>query len=78
MSGGGNDRLKHRNGNSDWCTNWSGKDSTGALWDKPSWYSTHNWTYEFNHNTGEIPGLEYPAAAYNTMDFHCERGLSSW
>jgi alpha-amylase len=77
MTGGGNDMLNHRNG-SGYCATWSAKDSTGSLYDKPSWYSTHNWTYEYNENTGEIPGLEYPSAAYNTMDFHCERSLNSW
>lgn len=73
MTGGGNDKLNHRNGNSDWCTDWSGKSSTDD-----SYMSTHNWTYEFNENTGLIPGCEFPSAAYNAMDFHCERGLSSW
>ena len=41
-------------------------------------YYTHDWTYEYNENTGLIPGLEFPGAAYNTMDFHCERSLNSW
>ena len=73
MSGGGNDLLNHRNGSSSWCTHWSGKDSQ----DK-SYYSTHTWVYEYNENTGDIPALEYPSAAYNNQDFHCERSLSSW
>lgn len=73
MTGGGNDKLNHRNGSSDWCTNWSSKDSTDH-----SYMSTHSWTYEFNNNTGLIPGMEYPSAAYNAMDFHCERVLNSW
>ena len=77
MSGGGNDILNHRNGSSDWCTNWGGKgtsDNSG----KGSPYFTHNWTYEKAQNTGLIPGLEYPNAAYIPTDFHCECSLSSW
>ena len=73
MSGGGNDKLNHRNGNDSWCTNWGAKESTEG-----SYYATHSWTYENNENTGLIPGLEFPSAALNTMDFHCERSLSSW
>jgi len=73
MSGGGNDILNHRNGSSSYCTTWGGKTSTGT-----SPYFTHDWTFELNENTGLIPGLEFPAAAYNTMDFHCERSLNSW
>lgn len=73
FSGGGNDNLEHRNGSSDWCTNWSGKDSTG---DSP--YYTHSWTYNYMDNTGDIPAEEFPAAAMQEQDFHCERSLSSW
>jgi alpha-amylase len=73
MTGGGNDILDHRNGSSDWCTTWGGKTTTGT-----SPYFTHNWTYEYSENTGLIPGLEYPNAAYIPTDFHCERSLNSW
>lgn len=73
MTGGGNDKLDHRNGGGSWCNYWTGKDSTDG-----SYFSTHNWTYEENKNTGLIPGMEYPSAALGPMDFHCERGLSSW
>jgi len=75
MSGGGNDILNHRNGSSSWCTTWGGKGTTS---EQPSPYFTHNWTYEYPENTGLIPGLEYPNAAYIATDFHCERSLSSW
>jgi len=73
MSGGGNDSLNHRNGSDDWCSEWGPKQSTGTT---P--YFTHNWTYEYAENTGLIPGLEYPRAALNPTDFHCERSLNSW
>jgi alpha-amylase len=73
MSGGGNDILDHRNGSSSYCSTWGGKTTTGE-----SPYFTHDWTYEFNENTGLIPGLEFPSATYNPLDFHCERSLSSW
>lgn len=73
MSGGGNDILDHRNGSSSWCSTWGGKTTTGE-----SPYFTHDWTYEYNENTGLIPGLEFPSATYNPLDFHCERSLSSW
>lgn len=65
--------LNHRNGSSDWCSTWGAKESTGG-----SPYFTHNWTYEYPENTGLIPGLEYPNAAYIPTDFHCERSLNSW
>lgn len=54
MSGGGNDRLKHRNGSGS-CSTWGAKDSQDG-----SPYFTHNWTYEYNENTGLIPGCEFP------------------
>lgn len=73
MTGGANDKLNHRNGGGDWCSTWTGKDSTDG-----SYMSTHNWTYELNENTGLIPGLEFPSATYNPLDFHCERSLNSW
>jgi len=73
MSGGGNDSLNHRNGSDSWCSPWGAKGTTGT-----SPYFTHNWTYEYAENTGLIPGLEYPHAAYIATDFHCERSLSSW
>jgi glycosidase len=75
MSGGGNDVLNHRNGSSSWCSTWGGKGTTG---EKQSPYFTHSWTYEYSENTGLIPGLEFPNAAYIATDFHCERSLSSW
>lgn len=34
--------------------------------------------YEKSENTGLIPGMEYPAAALISTDFHCERVLNSW
>lgn len=73
MSGGGNDLLNHRNGGGGWCTYWTGKETSAD-----SYVATHNWTYELNENTGLIPGMEYPKAAYNNQDFHCDRSLSSW
>ena len=76
MSGGGNDILNHRNGSSSWCTTWGPKSTSSE--ESPSPYFTHNWTYEYPANTGLIPGLEYPNAAYIATDFHCERSLSSW
>lgn len=76
MSGGGNDILNHRNGSSSWCTTWGPKSTSSEA--SPSPYFTHNWTYEYPENTGLIPGLEYPNAAYIATDFHCERSLSSW
>lgn len=75
MSGGGNDVLDHRNGGSDYCSHWGGKSTTG---ESPSPYFTHNWTYEKSDNTGLVPGMEYPNAAYIPTDFHCERPLNSW
>ena len=72
MSGGGNDIQNHRNGSGS-CSKWSGKEGQAG-----SPYFTHNWTYEYNENTGLIPGCEYPSATYHAMDFHCERSLNSW
>lgn len=74
MSGGGNDVWpSHRNGGGNNCTHWGAKESTGS-----SPYFTHDWTFQKSENTGLIPGLEYPAAAYIATDFHCERSLNSW
>ena len=67
--------LNHRNGSDSWCNTWGPK-STSAK--SPSPYFTHEWTYEKSENTGLIPGLEYPNAAYIPTDFHCERSLNSW
>lgn len=77
MSGGGNDILNHRNGNSSYCSTWGGK-GTSDISGKGSPYFTHSWTYEYAENTGLIPGCEFPNAALIATDFHCERSLSSW
>lgn len=77
MTGGGNDILNHRNGGDDYCNTWSGK-NTSDVSGKGSPYFTHSWTYEKSENTGDIPGVEYPNAAYIPTDFHCERVLNSW
>jgi alpha-amylase len=74
MSGGGNDIQNHRNSAGGGCATWKGKSTTSAT---PSPYYTHNWTYEKAAN-GQIPANEFPSAAVGVMDFHCERGLSSW
>lgn len=76
MSGGGNDILNHRN-NYGACNTWGPK-GTSDVSGEGSPYFTHNWTYEYSENTGLIPGLEYPNAAYIPTDFHCERSLNSW
>ena len=77
MSGGGNDIQNHRNGNDSYCTNWGAK-GTSDVSGKGSPYFTHAWTYEKPENTGLVPGVEYPSAAYIPTDFHCERSLNSW
>lgn len=71
MSGGGNDVWpKHIAGN---CATWGPKQSTAG-----SPYFTHNFMDTNCPQTGERPGLEYPAVPYNPLDFHCERSLGSW
>jgi len=73
MSGGGNDRLQHRNSAGGGCTTWGDKDSSAG-----SFYATHPFTYLRNSYTGEPPALEYPSVPYFAEHFHCERSLSSW
>jgi alpha-amylase len=74
MTGGGNDVFdSHRNGNGGYCAYWGAKASTG---DSP--FFTQDFMYVKSNNTGEEPGMEYPAAAYIATDFHCERSLNSW
>lgn len=74
MSGGGNDVWPdHRNGDSNYCTHWGAKTSTGS-----SPYFTHDWMWQNSNNTGLRPGLEFPWAQYIPTDFHCERPLNSW
>jgi len=74
MTGGGNDVWEsHRNGNGGGCALWGPKDSTAS-----SPFFTQDFMYKTSNNTGEQPGMEYPAAAYIATDFHCERSLNSW
>lgn len=74
MTGGGNDVWdSHRNGNGGGCDYWGPKASTGS-----SPFFTQDFMYKTSNNTGEQPGMEYPAAAYIATDFHCERSLNSW
>ena len=69
MAAGGNDVLSHCNGN-DW---WGPKaSSTGA----PYFGVTFN--YGVDKYTGKINTVEFPAAAYGPLHFHCERSLNSW
>lgn len=69
MAGGGNDILEHCNNQDFW-----GKKESQAF----SPYMSHPFTYIVNNNTGLKPGMEFPAVPYGPLDFHCERGLSSW
>eukprot|EP00455_Lapot_gusevi_P057805 TRINITY_DN994_c0_g1_i5.p1 TRINITY_DN994_c0_g1~~TRINITY_DN994_c0_g1_i5.p1 ORF type:complete len:629 (-),score=202.72 TRINITY_DN994_c0_g1_i5:126-2012(-) len=73
MTGGGNDIMWHRNPAGGGCATWGPK-SSSAL----SPYFNQDFNFLNNSNTGDHPGLEFPAVPYGPMDFHCERSLSSW
>jgi alpha-amylase len=74
MAGNGNDAfLTHRNGNSAHCDYFGAKDSTAG-----SPYYTQGFAYKNVTYTKARPGMEFPAVPYGPLDFHCERGISSW
>lgn len=76
MTGGGNDAQDHRNPGSG-CTTWPGKNSSAG--DNGSPFYTHSYTYEINDYNGRANNaLEYPAVPYGPMDFHCDKGITSW
>lgn len=71
MAGCGNDMWpKHIAGN---CDTWGPKDATAG-----SPFYTHCFLDTNSPETGKRPANEFPSVPYSTMDFHCERGLSSW
>lgn len=78
MSGGGNDVLYHRNPDAE-CTTWNGTYKYSSINDTHnSPYYTPSWTYAKNHRGEPDNVLEFPAVPYGPMDFHCNKGLSSW
>ena len=74
MAGNGNDMSPdHRNQAGGSCVHWGPKNSAAGS----PWYTT-GFMYGLNEFSGEKPGLEFPAVPYDSLDFHCERSLSSW
>ncbi|KAG9397163.1 Alpha amylase catalytic domain [Carpediemonas membranifera] len=73
MTGCGNDaNWAHRDNH---CTTWPGKQTTAA---NMSPYYTECFDYIPNDNTG-LPWMEeFPGAAWQSVDFHCQRALNSW
>jgi hypothetical protein len=86
MSGGGSDsNPDHRNGQGSSCTEWGAKNSTAMLWFNSStdprgitFYSTQDFAFTPNANTGLPPSQEFASVPYGPTDFHCERALNSW
>ncbi|OHS98907.1 Alpha amylase, catalytic domain containing protein [Tritrichomonas foetus] len=75
MAAGGNDILDHRNPSSG-CTTWGGKYSSKNESYSP--FFTPAWTYKKNERGEPDNVLEFPAVPYGPMDFHCNKGVTSW